>query len=366
MATDDLVDTLKAAIERADPNWVTQPSHLRRRLDDELGADARALRARVHQLVVGAEERVPVRLGRDGWSPEAREELVSRLVATRGWTSAAADWTVVTWAGAMGLTDERPIEQEPLPANRAQRTAPPRVHDVDAVSAGSMPSATELPSETELPGATELPSATVLPAATELPGATVLPAAAVLPDATVLPGATTTSAPSATELPAAPDADVDSGPPAVPSTQLPTRGTAKCTAKTAAFLEREIDVAYEVSTGASPAWLLLALPIGLASFASPMLAGPLLMAFVLIIAIGRAVWPKRILAIGGNQVWVLTARGRVVRPTGIESESTRDRVEPAGGWPFPAVRVEGRRLWFFFPNRSAARLVPAPGGLGAS
>ena len=96
MTDRDLVAPLQAAIARADPAWVSQPSHIRRRLLEELGADARRHRAQVHQLVVAAEERIPIRLRRNGWSPGERDELGHALVASRGWTPDAADWAVTT------------------------------------------------------------------------------------------------------------------------------------------------------------------------------------------------------------------------------------------------------------------------------
>ena len=74
MSERDMVAALQVAIARADASWISQPSHLRRRLEEELGPDAREHRAQIHQLVVAAEERVPIRLKRNGWSPTERRE----------------------------------------------------------------------------------------------------------------------------------------------------------------------------------------------------------------------------------------------------------------------------------------------------
>ncbi|HEY4609637.1 MAG TPA: hypothetical protein VIH06_10550, partial [Ilumatobacteraceae bacterium] len=183
MTERDLVAALQVAIARADPSWISQPSHLRRRLEEELGPDAREHRAQVHQLVVAAEERVPIRLKRNGWSPTERRELAHLLVATRGWTPEAADWAVATWAAALGLSDDRLETVQPV--------ARPLVDHVAA--------ATEMPSES-------------IPTATELPAPQFAPP-------TALPQH---YAPVATELPS----ELVQGPPPEPAA-LPTRGTSR-------------------------------------------------------------------------------------------------------------------------------------------
>ena len=136
MAAVDLTAALRAAIARAGPVGLNQPSHLRKRLEEELGSDARAQRARIHQLVVAAEERLPVRLTRGGWSLSKRDQLAEVLVTQRGWTPQAAVWAVATWAVALGLTDDITLALNtavqspaafapPTPGSRAGGTLPP-------------------------------------------------------------------------------------------------------------------------------------------------------------------------------------------------------------------------------------------------
>jgi len=124
MTDHDLVGALRVAITRADPSWVNQTSHLRRRLEEELGTDARGHRTQIHQLIVAAEERVPLRLKRNGWSPIERDELVQLLVTTRGWTADASRWAVTTWAVALGLTNERPATPAPATRSPSHRGGP--------------------------------------------------------------------------------------------------------------------------------------------------------------------------------------------------------------------------------------------------
>jgi hypothetical protein len=105
MSDQQIVDHLRHALASADPMWVSQPSRLRRALVDELGSGGHRYRSEIHQLVVAADENVPARLRRAGWSPDVRDELASALIAARGWTQAAATWAVSTWAAALELDD---------------------------------------------------------------------------------------------------------------------------------------------------------------------------------------------------------------------------------------------------------------------
>jgi len=105
---DDLTQPLRAALAGLDSSWQYQPSILRRRLEEALAHDARPNRARIHQLVVAAEEKVPGRLAQQGGGPAQRLELASVLAATRGWTLDAAEWAVRTWALTLGLMVEDP------------------------------------------------------------------------------------------------------------------------------------------------------------------------------------------------------------------------------------------------------------------
>ena len=358
---DDLVEPLRAAIERADPSWATQPSHLRRRLDEELGSDSRQHRAQVHQLVVAAEERIPVRLQRSGWSPDARAELVDVLVGARGWTPEASEWTVVTWAAALDLTTER----VPIPSARARPAPAPSPSPVATTEVPTWSAREPDVSEQDASDETLVVGHGVV-----LAGAEPLTSTA---DRTVLPGDGTISA--RTEVPApagveevpAPDAHEPvpncaleaPASPVVPSGDLPRSGTKASTKQAKRFLDQEIDVAYNVMAGPSPAWLVLAAPIPAAiSLAGPpALRGVVLMVFMLVIIVGRALWPKRILAVSGSRVWLMKTKGSSTKPRDIISETTRDQIQFAGGFP-PSIRIDGQRLWFLFPSTSAARALP--------
>lgn len=359
--TDDFVAPLRAAIERADPNWMTQPSHLRRRLEEELGPDSRQHRAQVHQLVVAAEERIPVRLQRNGWSPGERAELTGVLVSTRGWTPEASEWAVVTWAAALDLTLDRPEIPEPkqvrspVPVEATEAgtwlssaTDVPQHHAVDATFVSAVP---EAPVDTD----ESADDATVIPRSiVPRPGMPTAPTE--VPSS--LRDAGTDARPSSPVADVSESRLVDRSVSSVPSDRLPRRGMKATTKRAAKFIGEEIDVAYQVLAGPSPAWLLVTLPIGIASFVLPALSGILVMAFILIVLVGRAAWPKRIVAVSGDRVWLLMARGYSPKPRSIIVETTRDRVEFAGGVP-PSVTIDGQRLWFLFPITSAARKLPA-------
>jgi hypothetical protein len=319
MTERDIVTALQAAVARADPSWINQPSHLRRRLEEELGTEARQHRAQIHQLVVAAEERVPIRLKRNGWSPSERAELGQVLVNTRGWTPEASDWAVATWAAALNLSDERP--QAPSPAVTTVR-----------------------PKVDHAAGATEVPSDS-MPAATELPQLQ-------FPPPTILPPQ---YAPVATELPSE-LATRDPMPPA----KLPTRGMRRCTGYASKFLGQEVDVAYEVRGWFSPTLTLLILvPIAVS-----LLAGPAvrigIRVFVLVLAYASFFWPRRVLAVKDNVVWLLSVKKftYVGKPKKLLAEGTRDDVEFASDWPIPSVRFAGQRHWFHMATASAARRLP--------
>jgi hypothetical protein len=192
---------------------------------------------------------------------------------------------------------------------------------------------------------------------------TVLPS-----EGTVSPGTKRFGAAPADEVgvPAAPTPVPNSSPEAsaaqvVPSRELPRGGTKKPTKDVSRFLGREIDVAYNVMAGPSPAWLVLAAPVPLviSLVGAPALRGVVLMGFLLVVILGRAFWPKRIVAVNGSHVWLMTTKGSSTKPRSIASETTRDQIQFAGGFP-PSVRIDGERLWFLMPSTSAARALPAP------
>ena len=354
--TDDLVEPLRAAIERADPNWLTQPSHLRRRLDEELAPNSRQYRAQVHQLVVAAEERVPVRLQRTGWSPAARAELVDVLVGTRGWTAEASEWAVVTWAAALDLTTER-LPVPSVTARPRPSTEPVAATEVPTWSAHATDISDQDSADATLVGDEQ--------------GTDGEQPIRVGSDDTVLPDdrqpiqpaerpadvpATGAPAPSTPE-PAPTGAQKNVVVRAVPTDDLPRRGTKAPTKRASRFLGQEIDVAYDVMAGPSPAWLLITLPILLAFFL--VLSIVPLLPFLLVVLGGRALWPKRIVALSGSRVWLIRAKGFSPKPREVVAETTRDQIQFAGGFP-PSIRIDGERLWFLMPSTSAARALPAP------
>jgi hypothetical protein len=151
--TEQLADVLRRVLSESDDGWTKQPGVLRSRLNAAVGADATALRPRIHQLVVAADEKIPARLRSAGADPASIDELSSVLAAARGWTQEAARSTVVTWATALGLVDSV-------------------VHVPDLTAA---PDLTLAPDPTALPEATELPTPAPLPEPTELPTPAPLP-----------------------------------------------------------------------------------------------------------------------------------------------------------------------------------------------
>jgi hypothetical protein len=143
-----IVVALQNALRRADPTWVNQPSHLRRRLEEEFGADARQHRSRIHQLVVAAEERIPTRLQRSGWSDTTRADLARVLIDTRGWTPEASDWAIDTWAAALGVSDHSSGGSRQGPSFRAEAPRPKQAASEVFVGETELPErapATELP-----------------------------------------------------------------------------------------------------------------------------------------------------------------------------------------------------------------------------
>jgi hypothetical protein len=337
MPGNDLVGPLKAAIQRADPSWITQPSHLRRRLDEELGPDARVYRAQVHQLIVAAEERIPIRLQRDGGSPAEQAELVRLLVGARGWTMTASEWAVATWAAALGFSDERPAIAQRLTPSRKTGLDSGGADRTDRGLSDASTGPTVFPSEMEVVGSTDMSS--------EVPSHHV-PAQWTDP----IRSATAASDEVASSPEVPPVSEVVTG-----GAKLPRFGTGSATKKASKVLGRDLDVAYVVAVGRSPAWLLLLFVIGVPIF---VVTGLVPMNFILIVGIGWIVWPSRVLAVSGDDVWLLGTTRLLSKPTNVIAESRRDRLEFSGGWPMSSVRLEGQRLWLPLPVFRAARRLP--------
>ena len=191
-----LAEVLREAVERSGDGWQTQPSILRRRLEAVLGRDGPAHRAQVHLLIVAAEERVPIGLGRAGADEGRRRELSSALASTRGWTADAAEWAVDTWAVALGLA---PPDLVPGPV-----VVPESVAEVDSERTLVAPE-----------GPTLLPASVV--ATPELPPPVAAPAS-----------------PDRSPLPADPSG---------------AKGDPKLVAKMEAFLHAEVDAGFAAWSG---------------------------------------------------------------------------------------------------------------------
>ena len=113
MTEPDLVAALREAISRSGEGWQSQPSLLKRRLEQVLGSDAVPSRSQVHLLLVAAEEKVPSRLA-GGPDSTALGEVAHDLAMTRGWTLAAAEWSVEIWAEALRPTSlDRTVLPDP-------------------------------------------------------------------------------------------------------------------------------------------------------------------------------------------------------------------------------------------------------------
>ena len=59
-----------------------------------------------------------------------------------------------------------------------------------------------------------------------------------------------------------------------------------------------------------------------------------------------------------HRYWLLGATRVTSKPTNIISETRRDRIEFAGGWPMSSVRLDGQRLWLPLLVFGAARRLP--------
>jgi hypothetical protein len=207
MTDDDLVAALRLALARAGDTWRNQPSVLRRRLEGVLGADAVSQRAKVHLLTVAAEERIPERITRSDRSSAQLASIADDLAATRGWTTAAAGWSVATWSAALAPAEvATPAVVEPA---EVTSLPDPAVSVVESTS-GPIPLAARAPSEE---------AATILPAGPPTPPLSPPPPPS---------GATPTPVAPATGVP---------GP--------PNRRQRKLSATVSNFLDQPIDHAVE-------------------------------------------------------------------------------------------------------------------------
>jgi hypothetical protein len=147
--------------------------------------------------------------------------------------------------------------------------------------------------------------------------------------------------------------------PPTASADLPKYGTRAVRRKTKKFLGHPVDAAYLVKAGPTPAFLLLAFPLAVAGLALPGRGAVLLVLYFLVMMFGTVLWPARILAIAGDDVWLLSKKfGFSTKPKALISKGTRDQIVFTGGKPFPSVQFAGERLWFQYPVTRAARRLP--------
>lgn len=314
----DMTAALRTAIQQAGPGWAAQPSRLRLCLNEELGAGSPAFRAQVHQLVVAAEERVPSRLANAPSEGAPLQELARDLASTRGWNMDASTWAVTTWATAMGV-----VEATELGGSAPVGSGPTVLPDLVPVDQGS-----------HAPGPTVLPAS---PASTGPTGPTVLPAQAHTPSVQPL------------------------GPPAARAelSELSRSGTKGPTRRASALLGHDVDIAFAVRTGPGPMVSLSLLVVGLIALFLGGLFGSLVwFACATAILVLTFMSPYRVLALAGEQAWLMTTRNPLSsKPTAVVHHGWRSEIRPVGGWVLPVVSFGGQRLRFFIPNTGAARLL---------
>ena len=94
-------------------------------------------------------------------------------------------------------------------------------------------------------------------------------------------------------------------------------------------------------------------------FASPAVSAVLWLVIATIF-FATIFWPARVIAVKGNDVWLLsqTRVSYFPKPKRVLSKGTRDDVEFASGFPIPSVRFAGERLWLYMGATNAARRLP--------
>lgn len=101
--------TMLAALRTAvaAPGGADRPGRLRQQLEAALGPEeARRQRRLVHQVVVAAEENLPLDLRRiSPLTPQSLHHLSDDLAGARGWTPEAARRVTQLWASALGFAD---------------------------------------------------------------------------------------------------------------------------------------------------------------------------------------------------------------------------------------------------------------------
>jgi len=397
MNEQDLAATLRQAVELAGDNWRAQPSILKRRLNDILASEATPLRAKVHLLVVAAEEKVPTRLGASGSDPERHREIAAELAATRGWTDAAALWAITTWAAAMGLTPlsvaepaviEPPVGTPSEPIRWSDDTALPESAVIEPhVGARSDPNwwsdNTALPEPAAAESTPALWQPTILPtpAMTPTPGPLpVRPLQAFAPPQPVAmqPPPADAPPPAMQQPPAYSPPPAMQPPPAYTPPKpliVPVKVSQKAVPikrRVERFLGEPVDAVYGGYTGLGPALHLVLFGIlvvvstiaivGLFT-AEPKTARLLLITQgVIAIAVGltRRLSPIRWVAVQGTQVRSIVVRhGWILdrlKPVGIAFEGPLSAVRPVNG-STRSVLLGDERVYFIPPFTQAAAIL---------
>ena len=329
MSERDLVGDLRLALARAGDNWRQPPSLIRRRLDDVLDSDAVAHRSKVHLLVVAAEEKIPTRLERFGREPARIAELAAELAATRGWTTEAAQWSVMTWAEAL----EPPTHDTIGMRDPGVRT--------------SVPETTELPEQIGAPERIELPESIPLPERTELP--TPMPRPASLPP------------PVGPPLPPPVEPRTPAGPPTTP------RAKQRAKSEVEQFLKQPVDAGF-IGFAGTPVYFFISFlvmciiglvaMVGLFVIEDQHVAYSIYLVFLASAVVTRIVQrssPQRWLALQGDQVQLIGTRRvnryRVV-PTKVLASCPRSEVTPCSGWP-ASIMIGDARVYFIRHHRDA-------------
>jgi hypothetical protein len=129
--------TMLAALRAATaaPGDADRPGRLRRQLEAALGPEeSRRQRRLVHQLVVAAEENLPLDLRRiSPLTSQSLHRLSQDLATARGWTPDAAQRATQLWASALGFADlaSSSWPRDPLPAPQPD-AAPPSPSSLSA------------------------------------------------------------------------------------------------------------------------------------------------------------------------------------------------------------------------------------------
>ena len=143
--TSALVEALRTTVTAA-PGPL-HPSRLKLLVEDALGPESsQELRREIHQVVVAAEEHLPMRMTRI--SPLTTSSLASlsaELAAVRGWSAPAAERATRTWAAALGFDDLAVTDWPPPVRVERAPSRPPAVTSAGLSETALPPQATPVP-----------------------------------------------------------------------------------------------------------------------------------------------------------------------------------------------------------------------------